>query len=596
MKNSTHFLEFNRYSQEQFSESVLVGMSEKCAIVFNSKQNSLYRIFNSKQNFKSELIGTLTCVESVLLNSRSDAVIGFKLESKRTGSLLTLERCSLLGAIASFSIELSFVPNVILEDEELNGRYFIADNKNYQVHEIGRQSCFELGDVQGELVSFRGQALVEKLGEEQFSVITIGSSSLARRFTFEGRFLCFIDNETFIYSKELGDGYEVLQCQLVNGISCTSTRLTQTPGIVSEGFIFNGLFYFTLVSGPFQCVRRLDLITRELIELETNIRGEVNLIGESSEYGFSSTESGFFFEVKSMLGERTFWRDQDDSLNCMGFVEIDQDSIPRFELFSFSNLELGHHFQAQLLVPSQGVSRTLISVHGGPENLEVIGPRYGCLYPELLARGVAIVILNYPGSRGLGHCHRTSPWLRWKSSIIELASDLQNLLNKHCLAELPIDFFGPSFGAAYAVHLAATVERSERVFGVSPLVDLELQERKYLQSDELGFGNLDWFQKRFSFQDFEDFSVEGFTQAIVNSGVELHLRQGAKDLICSVELTRELVNNCQKCSPQDVSFALIPDLGHSAISEQENYEQTQWLLSYFDVLPTRNADHFQINC
>jgi predicted esterase YcpF (UPF0227 family) len=155
----------------------------------------------------------------------------------------------------------------------------------------------------------------------------------------------------------------------------------------------------------------------------------------------------------------------------------------------------GLHF---LINPNKSPTFALLSLHGGPESIEVDERRYDGWYEDVIRAGGCIAIWNYPGSVGFGKDYREHPHRRWLKVIhIEGKKVLATIKKTLGLNRNQVIWFGPSFGATLAWHLSAHFEARGQIL-VNPVSDIPTQAIRARQS-----GEHSWFDRRFDLRNKE---------------------------------------------------------------------------------------------
>ena len=170
-----------------------------------------------------------------------------------------------------------------------------------------------------------------------------------------------------------------------------------------------------------------------------------------------------------------------------------------------TEIKLNTGAEATFYIPP-GAKKWLVSLHGGPESYEGGEIRYGGFYRDLLSKGIAVVVLNYCGSKKpdgeiLGG---TLTWGRWREAIEADFLALLSQAEKWKLYQKNVSLLGASFGGALALILRNRFHIQNTILS-SPLLDLATQIKRGDSEYR------DWFASRFSALDLKDFSFERLT-------------------------------------------------------------------------------------
>ena len=186
------------------------------------------------------------------------------------------------------------------------------------------------------------------------------------------------------------------------------------------------------------------------------------------------------------------------------------DSSP-FRMNSFCESHLitltkGAH--ARFYFPTRAPHAWVLSLHGGPESYEDQEIRYGGLYLDLQKKGMAVVVLNYRGSKKEGSIlgKKEEVWGQWKKSLYQDYDELLQILPPS-FAWSQVIFLGPSFGGALALLLGQSYPHRGIVL-FSPLLDLKTQIKRGGKKYAV------WFKERFSVQDCLDISLRNLAPKI----------------------------------------------------------------------------------
>lgn len=126
--------------------------------------------------------------------------------------------------------------------------------------------------------------------------------------------------------------------------------------------------------------------------------------------------------------------------------------------------------------------RLLVAMHGGPDSLEWDDLRYGGLYRKLVAHGTDVLIVNYPGSQGLGTEHQRRAWQAWAPILASLGVHIQEFSVDRGYSHLQM--LGVSFGA-WAALIASTSAEVERIAVASPILNMAAHLQRH--KNESGF-------------------------------------------------------------------------------------------------------------
>lgn|GEM_PF-3728328 len=121
----------------------------------------------------------------------------------------------------------------------------------------------------------------------------------------------------------------------------------------------------------------------------------------------------------------------------------------------------------------------VVSLHGGPDSFEWDDLRYSGLYRTLAHEGIATVILNAPGSRGLGNDFQRSAWGDWNVAVEAIVTSAKRA-SEHLGVDLTA-VLGVSFGGWLAVQAADRL--SVRAVTVAPILDLASHLVRHSVSD-----------------------------------------------------------------------------------------------------------------
>ena len=192
-----------------------------------------------------------------------------------------------------------------------------------------------------------------------------------------------------------------------------------------------------------------------------------------------------------------------------------------------NQIRLNTGAEATFYIPP-GATKWLVSLHGGPESYECREIRYGGFYRDLLTQDIAVVVLNYCGSKKpdgeiLGG---TQAWGRWRESIEADFVELLAQARKWNLYQENVSLLGASFGGALALILRNRFRVQNTILS-SPLLDLTTQIQRG------GSEYRDWFATRFSALDLKDFSFE---QLIQTGPGKVSLTYGKHDEVLGEEM------------------------------------------------------------
>lgn len=197
-------------------------------------------------------------------------------------------------------------------------------------------------------------------------------------------------------------------------------------------------------------------------------------------------------------------------------------------------LDLPFGGEALFLLP-ESPRGAVVSLHGGPESFEWSNLRYGGLYRDLLGDNLCVVIFNYTGSSESGSLRRTAGHRNFCNAVSqEFQRIAQKLASDHGISIDQISLFGGSFGATLALSIStqypcATVAIS------SPMSDLF----RHVTQTDYNPEYVDWFNCRFSQEDFEQFSLMRLSRSKAKYVSIFH---GKDDEICRPHDTTELAN------------------------------------------------------
>lgn len=140
----------------------------------------------------------------------------------------------------------------------------------------------------------------------------------------------------------------------------------------------------------------------------------------------------------------------------------------------------------------------VISMHGGPESLELDEIRYGGWYADVIRAGGCVCIWNYAGSVGFGRRHRIKPHRQWLHVIEKDFANILKVVDKDFnLGSEKVILFGPSFGGTLALYLHQRSALMGRVL-LNPVIDINGQAERSKIS-----GEFSWFRKRFNLKTSE---------------------------------------------------------------------------------------------
>ncbi len=181
--------------------------------------------------------------------------------------------------------------------------------------------------------------------------------------------------------------------------------------------------------------------------------------------------------------------------NYKGFptVKIKDNKIKKlsFETYRGLSIKAGNRPDLHYYV-SSAPKFIVLSLHGGPESIELDEKRYGGWYEDVVKAGGAVAVWNYPGSIGFGDKHCKRPHKKWLQVLnSDLKSILREIQTTYNLKNENIILFGPSFGGTLALALAPQKKFLGRL-AINPLINIEDQMKKARNS-----GEYSWFLKRF---------------------------------------------------------------------------------------------------
>lgn len=133
----------------------------------------------------------------------------------------------------------------------------------------------------------------------------------------------------------------------------------------------------------------------------------------------------------------------------------------------------------------------VVAFHGGPDSHEWDDLRYGGSYRELIARGLDVLVVNYPGSAHLGVGLHSAAWEQWP----QVATGSACAVAKFCRLRGYRDLiaFGVSFGAWFAA-MSADELGAVGVVALSPILAMSPHLRVHSDRDP---AFAEWAHKRF---------------------------------------------------------------------------------------------------
>lgn len=229
---------------------------------------------------------------------------------------------------------------------------------------------------------------------------------------------------------------------------------------------------------------------------------------------------------------------------------------------------------ASILVyePKCANGSTLVSLHGGPESVEVDDLRYGGLYRSVLKRGTRVVVLNYRGSSRFGTQRRCEVWRKWERGFhLDLQDVFAVMQEAYAFDIKTCVVLGFSFGATLALAAGCMFPRLAGIIPVSGMYDLT----NHIRQSE-GREHLDWFDERFSDEDKQNFSCARWAQDI---SVPVRAIHGSADEVCrfrDAEESKKLARQAAK----DWTLATLEGQMHVPDNETEQLVKYRLVLAH----------------